>query len=263
MFPLRLRKRRKSLMRTAGQKSEPRYCHFRFPSFEDLRAGRASGQKIPLHYPGENGVLARFFAPKRGNLLNFREIFRESRVSPKKFGALELYQSDITGDESMEKVAACDVHRTGMKNPYSVLGAQPNAEAQQLREAYQALAQLHEGDARRMRKIDDAYDAILLSRGAGDEAFALLESVPEDRRGSEWHYRMGCVQRGRGWLAEAEARFAHAALFDPDNKKYQAALKRARGGRSPRSNKNSASSFCGGSEDDCVQCCCECFCNFI
>ncbi|MCL1951896.1 MAG: J domain-containing protein [Oscillospiraceae bacterium] len=148
-----------------------------------------------------------------------------------------------------------------MKTPYRILGVAQNADAQQLREAYQALAQRHEGNARRMREINDAYDAILLSRGGeGSEALALLERVPEEQRGSEWHYRMGCVQRERGWLEEAEARFAHAALFDPKNRKYRAALKQARRGRSGKSVKGS---FSEGAVDACVECCGECVCDVI
>jgi len=152
-----------------------------------------------------------------------------------------------------------------MKSPYRILDVPQNADEQQLREAYQALARRHGGDVRRMRKIDGAYDAILLSRGGGsDEAIALLESVPEDQRDSEWHYRMGCVQRGRGWLEEAEAHFSHAALFDPENKKYRAALKQARGGRE---GKDAKSRFSEGASDAFQQCCCECcgecVCDFI
>jgi len=144
-----------------------------------------------------------------------------------------------------------------MKNPYKTLGITQHAHAQQLREAYQTLWERHEGNVRRMREINDAYEAILLSRGGANEALARLESVPESQRDSEWHYRMGCVQRDRGWLEEAEARFAHAALFAPDNRKYRAALKRARGDRARKSGK---SSFGDGAAEACGQCCCELIC---
>jgi len=150
-----------------------------------------------------------------------------------------------------------------MKNPYSLLGIAQNADAQQLREAYQALAQRHGGDARRMREIGDAYEAILLSRGGeSDEAIARLACVPENQRGSEWHYRMGCVQRERGWLREAENHFAYAAQFEPGNRKYHAALKQIQAGRSRRSVK---SIICDGSDDTCLEeccgpVCCECCC---
>jgi len=147
-----------------------------------------------------------------------------------------------------------------MKNPYSLLGIAQNADTQQLREAYQTLAGRHEGDERRMREINDAYEATLLARGGSDEAMALLECVPEDQRGSEWHYRMGCVQRERGWLEEAEARFRHAALFEPGNRKYQAALKQMQAGRSGKGGiYNGAVEGCKQSCGDCLgECACEC-----
>jgi len=153
-----------------------------------------------------------------------------------------------------------------MKNPYSILGVPPDADARRLRGAHQALLRLHHGDAKRTREVNDAYDAILLSLGGSDEAVALLECVPEGERGSEWHYRMGCVQRERGWLEEAEARFAHAALFAPENLKYRMALKRARTGRSGESvesTKSGKGGFWDGIGDGCAQGCFECCCEII
>ena len=151
-----------------------------------------------------------------------------------------------------------------MKNPYDILGVPQNADAQQLREARQALALKHEDDTQRMREIKDAYEAILLSRGGGNEALALLECVPEDQRGGEWHYRMGCVQRERGWLEQAKTHFRQAALFEPENRKYRDALKQAQGGRERKSVKDSISiddtceNCCCGQL--CVEGCCECIC---
>jgi len=52
-------------------------------------------------------------------------------------------------------------------NPYEILGIPQNADEATLREAYRRLARACEGDARRMRELDDAYDAIILSRGQG------------------------------------------------------------------------------------------------
>jgi len=148
-----------------------------------------------------------------------------------------------------------------MKNPYKILGVAQHADAQQLREAYQALWERHDGNVRRMREINDAWEAILLSRGGENEALARLESVPEDQRDSEWHYRMGCAQRERGWLEEAEARFARAALFGPDNRKYRAALKRARGDRARKSGKKADGDCAQGCFEGGMECCCELICS--
>ena len=140
------------------------------------------------------------------------------------------------------------------------MGVPQNADARQLREAYQTLLLQHEGDAQCMREISMAYEAILLSRGGGKsgEALALLEGVPEEQRDSEWHYRMGCLQRGRGWLEEAEARFRHAALFEPENLKYRAALKCMERKRADKSDSDECT-LCDGAGEGC----CECFCSFI
>jgi len=148
-----------------------------------------------------------------------------------------------------------------MKNPYGILGVARDADARQLREAYRALAARHEGNARRMRKLNEAYDAILLSRGGGGEALARLTRVPEGERDSPWHYRMGRAQRERGWLEEAEAHFARAALFDPENRKYRAALQRARRDRAGKGTKRvSADDVAEAFQQGCAECCAECIC---
>jgi len=144
-----------------------------------------------------------------------------------------------------------------MKNPYDVLGIPRDADTAALREAYRALAGAHGGDPAFMRELDDAYDAIVLSRGGGargsgshtadstdrgdirqkiqarryDDALTLLDGMAQSRRDAEWYYLKGCAQRGRGWLEEAEANFAQAARMSPDNSEYRAAYDQMRGGR--------------------------------
>ena len=179
-----------------------------------------------------------------------------------------------------------------MRNPYEVLGIPQNAGTDQLREAYRALAREYEGNARRMQEINDAYDAIVLSRGGGggytqstysasgnapdlsdirrqiqsgrfDDAITLLDGMPERQRGAEWYYLKGCAQRGRGWLEEAEANFARAAQYAPDNREYRAAYDQMRGDR------NGAQRGRGEEEDEdpccklytglmCLDCLCSC-----
>ena len=139
-----------------------------------------------------------------------------------------------------------------MRSPYEILGIPPGADEATLREAYRRLARIYEGDARRMRELDEAYDAIILSRGqyrrqetgyrqqgsaqaefgdirrqlqAGrfDDALTLLDGMPHQLRAAEWYYLKGCAQRGRGWLEEAENCFTQAARLDPGNGEYRAA----------------------------------------
>jgi len=144
-----------------------------------------------------------------------------------------------------------------MKSPYEILGIPQNADEAALRDAYRRLARACEGDARRMRELDDAYDAIILSRGktgyreqgnaqtefgdirrqlhAGrfDDALTLLDGMPPQLRTAEWYYLKGCAQRGRGWLEEAESNFAQASQMAPENGEYRAAwdqMREDRGG---------------------------------
>ncbi|MDR2647384.1 MAG: molecular chaperone DnaJ [Oscillospiraceae bacterium] len=57
-----------------------------------------------------------------------------------------------------------------MKNPYEILGVPPDVNDARLREAYRRLAMENDGNPRSMAQINEAYDAILLSRGSGANA---------------------------------------------------------------------------------------------
>jgi len=175
-----------------------------------------------------------------------------------------------------------------MRNPYEILGIPQNADEATLREAYRRLARVYEGDARRMRELDEAYDAIILSRGqhraqgpgyqgsaqpefgdirrqlqAGrfDDALTLLDGMPPHLRAAEWYYLKGCAQRGRGWLEEAERNFAQACRMDPQNGEYRAAYDRStkdRGGKSREGEENDGMccKLCAGLA--CMNCLCDC-----
>ena len=177
-----------------------------------------------------------------------------------------------------------------MKSPYEILGIPQNADEATLREAYRRLARASEGDARRMRELDDAYDAIILSRGQGtfkrhdtgyqgashtdfgdirrqlhagrfDDALTLLDGMPPHLRTAEWYYLKGCAQRGRGWLEEAERNFAQASGMAPENGEYRAACDQMRGNREGASRKKEDNGemcckICAGLS--CLNCLCEC-----
>ena len=177
-------------------------------------------------------------------------------------------------------------------SPYEILGIPQNADEAALREAYRRLARACEGDARRMRELDDAYDAIILSRGQGtfkrqnkeyqaqggghtefgdirrqlhagrfDDALTLLDGMPHHLRAAEWYYLKGCAQRGRGWLEEAERNFAQASRMAPENGEYRAAwdqMREDRGGanRGRNDNDDVCCKICAGLA--CLDCICEC-----
>ena len=182
-----------------------------------------------------------------------------------------------------------------MGSPYEILGIPQNADEAALREAYRRLARAYEGDARRMRELDDAYDAVILSRGHGtfkrhntenqydaqgtahqaefedirrqlhagrfDDALTLLDGMPPRQRTAEWHYLKGCAQRGRGWLEEAERNFSQAVHMAPENGEYRAArdqMREDRGGvfRGKGGDDDMCCKVCAGMA--CLDCLCEC-----
>ena len=190
-----------------------------------------------------------------------------------------------------------------MNDPYAVLGLSPNATDEQIRNAYRQLSgqcrqQIDSGvnaDAaqQRMRMLDEAYDAIILSRSDGnggayyaggsqaffsdysdvrmkirngrlDDASTILDGVPAAQRNAEWHFLKGCVQQRKGWLEEASDHFATAAHMEPGNAEYRAAyddIQNARSGgyrttrRASGKRGISGCDLCAGLL--CADCCCE------
>ena len=190
-----------------------------------------------------------------------------------------------------------------MNDPYQVLGIPQNASDEQVREAYRSLSgQCRQqidagfdiaGAQQRMQALDEAYDAIILSRSGGtsggyyqyadssfsdysdvrmkirdgrlDDAQTILDGVPASSRNAEWHFLKGCVQQRKGWLEEAGGNFAAACRMDPDNAEYRAAyndMQNARSGgyrtaRQPNGRRGiTGCDVCSGLL--CADCCCEC-----
>ena len=192
-----------------------------------------------------------------------------------------------------------------MNDPYAVLGVPQNATDEQVRNAYRRLAgecrqQIDAGTdiaaaQERMQRLDEAYDAIILSRSGGaagayygytgqssfsdysdvrmkirdgrlDDAQTILDGVPASQRSAEWHFLKGCVQQRKGWLEEASGNFAAACRMDPENAEYRAAYadmqsSRSGGYRTTRAAQQgrrgvSGCDVCSGLL--CADCCCEC-----
>ncbi|MDR2525420.1 MAG: J domain-containing protein [Oscillospiraceae bacterium] len=152
-----------------------------------------------------------------------------------------------------------------MKDPYGVLGISPGADDFSLREAYRRLVRAYENNPRKLEEINNAYDSVILARGAGgyaaagggasaqyaapprsfdfedvqkriragrfDDALTLLDGMPAQQRGAEWYYLKGCAQRGRGWLEEAEKLFYAAAQMDSARREYRTAYEEMRSRR--------------------------------
>lgn len=154
-----------------------------------------------------------------------------------------------------------------MRNPFEVLGLPQGATDEQVRNAYRDLARRYsEGgenpDSAKLRELDEAYDAIILSRtgnggnysqtntnysgyntytgtdnraqglgdirakinaGRIDEAQVLLDAVPMGQRSAEWYYLKGTVCHRKGWLEEAAGSFERASRLEPGNAEYRRA----------------------------------------
>ena len=100
------------------------------------------------------------------------------------------------------------------------------------------------------------------------EAAQILASIPENERGAEWHFLMGCVAVSRGHYVDAGQFFDTACGMDPNNLEYRDAQERLRNrsagfgaGNTTRSSSCSCCDVCAAFM--CADCCCDlgrCFC---
>ena len=181
-----------------------------------------------------------------------------------------------------------------MKNPYEVLGIDPSATDEEVKNAYRHLARQYQfGDETvsgysqdKMKELNDAYDAIVRERqntGCGNTAGAqysdirhlvsqrryaqaeeLLDGIPGMSRNAEWHYLKGVVLYQKGWLEDASRHFNQAANMDPQNAEYRQAQMRMNQQRGGGYTMNGGQPAAGCSTCDvcqgliCADCCCEC-----
>lgn len=160
-----------------------------------------------------------------------------------------------------------------MNNPYEILGVYENATEEEIKNAYREKARaIQQGDYsnsplsdiadRKMKELDDAYDAIMAQKRSGkgysrntytdstytntsynssytpptyqeirekirrneiDAAQILLDNIPETSRIAEWYYLQGMVQQKKGWTNAAFDNYTKAYQMDPSNPEYSRA----------------------------------------
>ena len=181
-----------------------------------------------------------------------------------------------------------------MNNPYEILGVSSDASDEQIKNAYREKARrIQEADyssspvsdiaEKRMKELDDAYDAIMSQRrsGAGyssqntygtystsgtytpptyaeirekirrndiDDAQIMLDNIPESSRIAEWYYLQGMIQQKKGWANAAYENYERAYRMDSSNPEYSRAyqaMNSQRSGGYRTSTCRNADSECG------------------
>lgn len=143
-----------------------------------------------------------------------------------------------------------------MRDPYSILGLDREASAEQLKQRYEELRfEYSEGRfvpgeagneaARKLSELEEAWAQIsikidaqerttygtefeyidrLIKDGKYEEAQNLLDTVTE--RNAEWHYLQSIIYFKREWLSESKAQLETAVAMDKGNSKYRLALEK-------------------------------------
>ena len=104
----------------------------------------------------------------------------------------------------------------------------------------------------------------MINMGNDRQAETLLYNIPENERGAEWQFLMGCVCVKRGRFVDAQRFFDAACSMDPYNNEYRAAQEQLRrrangyggGYQTTHSGGCSGCDICSGLM--CADCCCEC-----
>ena len=144
------------------------------------------------------------------------------------------------------------------RDPYEVLGVARGASDDEIKKAYRALAKKYHPDnftdegqraraEEKMKEINAAYERIqrgdtsggtyrgprpggtgiyaqvrtLINDNRTTEADDILEGIPVNERGAEWHYLKACVCVQRGWYYDAYTYSNTACNMDPGNSEYR------------------------------------------
>lgn len=104
----------------------------------------------------------------------------------------------------------------------------------------------------------------LINAGAYMQAERILDAMPADRRGAEWHFLRGCILLRRGWVHDAAKYFDTACRMDPQNAEYRNARLNIERMAQQGSAGHTTGTVCADDGCGCcanlmlADCCCEC-----
>lgn len=104
----------------------------------------------------------------------------------------------------------------------------------------------------------------LINAGAYMQAERILDAMPTDRRGAEWHFLRGCILLRRGWVHDAAKYFDTACRMDPQNAEYRNARLNIERMAQQGSAGRTTGTVCADDGCGCcanlmlADCCCEC-----
>ncbi len=90
-------------------------------------------------------------------------------------------------------------------------------------------------------------------------AYSRLQSTPQNARGAEWNYLMGCTLIGMGRVYDGRSYLERACAMEPGNLEYRAARDRAQSvsfGGFQTPSQGYGNGGCGCSSCDCLTCLC-------
>lgn len=104
----------------------------------------------------------------------------------------------------------------------------------------------------------------LINAGAYMQAERILDAMPADCRGAEWHFLRGCILLRRGWIHDAAKYFDTACRMDPQNAEYRNARLNIERMAQQGSAGHTTGTVCADDGCGCcanlmlADCCCEC-----
>lgn len=104
----------------------------------------------------------------------------------------------------------------------------------------------------------------LINAGAYMQAERILDAMPADCRGAEWHFLRGCILLRRGWVHDAAKYFDTACRMDPQNAEYRNARLNIERMAQQGSAGRTTGTVCADDGCGCcanlmlADCCCEC-----